>query len=118
MKTRRDANRQSADMTWTAAMGKAGLWGLPNVLVIAGLAGLFITGEADYWNLPMEGILAVLVPVSWLCALAIPVAAGRVHRSRRVAIVAALCEAALATVVTGVYVVGLLIPTFPAGFHA
>ena len=102
-------------MTWTKALWKAALWVLPNALAALGLIVLFyIVGVADPGSL--EGLVRVLVVVSFCCLIAVPVAAALVHRSGKVALVAALYEAAAVGVLAGLYF-DFFGGWVPRGFH-
>ncbi len=102
-------------MTWTTALWKAALWVLPNALPAFGVIVLFyIIGIDDPG--PLEGLVKVLLVLSLGCLIALPVAAGLIHRSGKVALFAALCEVAVAAAL-----IGLNFDFFegwvPRGFH-
>lgn len=102
-------------MTWTNAFWKATGWVLPNVLAGLGLIVLFyIVGVADAG--PFETLVWVVLVVSFCCLVAVPLIAGFVHRSGKVAVLAALYEVGAVSALAGIYL-DFFGGWVPRGFH-
>lgn len=90
------------ETTWIGPSWKAVIWVFPNALAaLVVIVPFYILGVDDPgpWERPVQ----ILVFVSLGCLVVLPVTAGLIHRSRQVALVTALCEAALVAVLAGLY---------------
>lgn len=102
-------------MTWTRAFRKAAIWVCPNAVPALAVMVVFYLIGVDEPG-PWEGLVQILLFVSLGCLIAIPVAAGLIQHSRKVALVAALCEAVAVGGLTGLYF-DFFGGWVPRGFH-